>query len=66
MVFDFVFIMTSGGPNNTTDVLAYRMYLNAFNRFQAGYAAASGVMLTIWAALVTVGFTKLRRLGWEV
>jgi raffinose/stachyose/melibiose transport system permease protein len=66
LVFDFIFIMTRGGPNNTTDVLAYRMYLYAFDRFQAGYAAAIGVMLTIWAAFVTVGFTMLRRLGWEV
>jgi raffinose/stachyose/melibiose transport system permease protein len=66
LVFDFIFIMTRGGPNNSTDVLAYRMYLYAFNRFQAGYAAAIGVLLTIWAAVVTVGFMGLRRLGWEV
>jgi ABC-type sugar transport system permease subunit len=58
--------MTRGGPNNSTDVLAYRMYLYAFNRFQAGYAAAIGVLLTIWSAVVTVGFMGLRRLGWEV
>lgn len=66
LVFDFVFIMTGGGPNHTTDVLALRMYLYAFDRFQAGYAAAIGVALTIWAAIVTTGFVTLRRLGWEV
>jgi raffinose/stachyose/melibiose transport system permease protein len=66
LVFDFIFIMTRGGPNNSTDVLAYRMYLYAFNRFQAGYAAAIGVMLTIWAGVVTLGFVALRRVGWEV
>ena len=66
LVFDFIFIMTRGGPSNTTDVLAYRMYLYAFDRFQAGYGAAIGVMLTIWAAVVTLGFIMLRRLGWEV
>lgn len=66
LVFDFVFIMTRGGPSGTTDVVAYRMYLYAFDRFQAGYGAAIGVMLTIWAAIVTLGFVMIRRRGWEV
>jgi ABC-type sugar transport system permease subunit len=47
-------------------MIALRMYVYAFDRFQAGYAAAIGVTLTIWAAVVTVGFVTLRRLGWEV
>jgi len=66
LVFDFIFIMTRGGPSNSTEVLAYRMYLYAFDRFQAGYAAAIGVMLTFWSGIVTVGFLLLRRVGWEV
>jgi raffinose/stachyose/melibiose transport system permease protein len=66
LVFDFVFIMTRGGPSNSTDVLAHRMYLYAFDRFQAGYGAAIGVTLSIWAAIVTLVFVLVRRLGWEV
>ena len=66
LVFDYIFIMTRGGPSNNTEVLAYRMYLYAFNRFQAGYGAAIGVSLTLWALIVTGGFILLRRLGWEV
>jgi raffinose/stachyose/melibiose transport system permease protein len=66
LVFDYIYIMTRGGPSNSTEVIAYRMYVAAFSRYQAGYAAAIGVTLSIWAAVVTVGFLILRRKGWEV
>jgi len=66
LVFDYIYIMTRGGPSNSTEVLAYRMYVYAFTRYQAGYSSAIGVTLSIWAAVVTVGFLLLRRRGWEV
>jgi raffinose/stachyose/melibiose transport system permease protein len=66
LVFDYIYIMTGGGPSNSTEVIALRMYTYAFNRYQAGYGAAIGVSLTIWSAIVTLGFLWLRRLGWEV
>lgn len=66
LVFDYIYIMTGGGPSNSTEVIALRMYTYAFNRYEAGYAAAIGVTLTIWSAIVTLGFLALRRMGWEV
>jgi len=66
LVFDYIYVMTRGGPSNSTDVIAHRMYVYAFTRYQAGYGAAIGVTLSIWAAFVTLGFLILRRRGWEV
>jgi raffinose/stachyose/melibiose transport system permease protein len=66
LVFDYIYVMTRGGPGSSTDVIAYRMYVYAFTRYQAGYGAAIGVTLSIWAAIVTLGFLFLRRRGWEV
>ena len=66
LVFDYIYIMTGGGPSNSTEVIALRMFTYAFNRYEAGYGAAIGVTLTLWSALVTLGFLWLRRLGWEV
>lgn len=66
LVFDYIYIMTGGGPSNSTEVVALRMYTYAFNRYEAGYGAAIGVTLTIWSAIVTLGFLALRRMGWEV
>jgi raffinose/stachyose/melibiose transport system permease protein len=66
LVFDYIYIMTGGGPSNSTEVIAFRMFQYAFNRYQAGYGAAIGVTLAIWSAVVTLAFLALRRLGWEV
>jgi len=66
LAFNFVYIMTRGGPNHSTDVLALRMYIYAFDRFEAGYGASIGVLLTLWSAFVTLLFLGLRRMGWEV
>lgn len=44
-VFAQVQIMTKGGPNNDTNVLAYNIYNYAFKFSQMGYASAMAVIL---------------------
>jgi multiple sugar transport system permease protein len=44
-VFDFVFVMTQGGPANSTTTLAYWIYENAFQWFHLGYASAIAFVL---------------------
>ena len=46
-VFDQVYIMTQGGPADTTRVIALNIYYYAFERVQMGYAAAMSVLLFI-------------------
>jgi multiple sugar transport system permease protein len=43
--FDLVAVMTSGGPYNSSNVLAYYMYDNAISRYRMGYASAIATVL---------------------
>lgn len=43
--FDLVFIMTRGGPANSSSVLANFMYIESFNNYKMGYGAAIAVIL---------------------
>lgn len=44
-VFGQVFVMTGGGPYNTTQVLVQYVYRTGFSYFQLGYASAMSVLL---------------------
>lgn len=44
-VFDQVFVITQGGPANTTVTIGYIVYQNAFQRGQMGLAAATAIVL---------------------
>lgn len=47
MVFDEVYVMTSGGPGRSTEVLATLLYKTGFRKDNMGYACAIGTMLFI-------------------
>lgn len=66
LVFDYVFMMTGGGPANSSEVMGTYLYRNAFQRFDVGYAASIGVMMSLWVMLAVAGFVYLRRRGWEI
>ena len=66
LVFDYVWILTGGGPAGSSEVLGTLVIKNAFNRFQAGYAAAIGLTMSFFAGVVITIFVILRRRGWEV
>ncbi|MER7276933.1 sugar ABC transporter permease [Dactylosporangium sp. NPDC000244] len=63
--FDYIFIMTHGGPANSSDVVSTLMYDQAFNQYSAGYAAALGLSMTAVTGLVLAAYAWLRRKGWE-
>lgn len=44
-VFDLIFIMTQGGPLDSTNVLVYAIYKNAFEYFKVGKASALAYVL---------------------
>lgn len=43
--FEQVYIMTGGGPLNSTNLLVYYIYQEAFGQFDFGYAAAASTFL---------------------
>jgi multiple sugar transport system permease protein len=53
--FEQVFVVTGGGPLNSTNLLVYYIYQEAFGQFDFGYAAAAAtVLLMITLLLVYV------------
>lgn len=47
--FDLIYVMTQGGPNSATELMATYMYKNAFQTMKMGYGAtiASGMFIVI-------------------
>jgi raffinose/stachyose/melibiose transport system permease protein len=66
LVFDYIYIMTQGGPAGATEVVGTLLYERAFRLFEAGYAAAMGLTMTMVSAVVMLVYLHLRRRGWEV
>lgn len=66
LVFDYVYIITRGGPAGASEVVGTLMWKQAFERFEAGYAAAMGLGLSFVSGVIVLIFVILRRRGWEV
>ena len=61
LVFDQFFLMTRGGPSNSTITAVYWIYNRAFMNYHLGYGAA--LALLVLAVLVVVNLVQLRLLG---
>lgn len=53
-VFDPIYVLTQGGPANSTNVVSYHMYDTAFNFGNAGQATAMAFVLFIVVLLFTI------------
>ena len=53
LAFDQFFIMTGGGPSNSTITAVYSIYRNSFISFKLGYGAALSVFLMVILAIVS-------------
>ena len=53
-VFDLVYMMTGGGPNNATRTIVSYIYDNAFRFFKMGYASAMAWVLFVIIFLLTL------------
>jgi raffinose/stachyose/melibiose transport system permease protein len=51
--FDLIYVMTGGGPNGASEVMASYMYQKAFKGFDFGYASAIGFFLLVICLVVT-------------
>ncbi|WP_246427609.1 carbohydrate ABC transporter permease [Paenibacillus phyllosphaerae] len=52
-VFDLIAFLTSGGPNNASTVIVYRIYEEGFVNFRMGYASAISWLLFAIVGVVT-------------
>lgn len=60
-VFDHIYLMTNGGPENGTLVLAFYIYEQAFKFFDIGYASALAMIMFAIVMVLTVLQLVLRR-----
>ena len=58
-VFDLVYIMTSGGPVNSTEMLATYSYKLSFGQYQFSMGSAAAVVLFMFLFVVGLGYLKL-------
>ncbi|MEW5816083.1 MAG: sugar ABC transporter permease [Spirochaetota bacterium] len=65
LVFDQIFVMTSGGPLKSTDVIGFLLYRFAFRYFKLGFASAVGCLIFILIFIITIFQRKFLRLNGE-
>ncbi len=57
-VFEEVYIMSRGGPANSTKTIVYYLYEKGFSSLEMGYASAIGIVIFIGIFLVSVATFK--------
>ncbi len=60
-IFDLIYLMTQGGPLDSTNVLVYSIYKNAFEYFNVGKASAIAYVLFIIILVLTLFQWSLRK-----
>lgn len=58
--FDLVYVMTRGGPGDSTQLLATYLYREAFRHNHYGYGSTIAVLLTLFVLLISVLFLRFR------
>lgn len=59
-VFDLVYMLTFGGPGNSTQVASFYIYRVSFKQFQTGYGGALSILVLILISVLAMILTKGR------
>lgn len=59
--FALIQLLTSGGPNHSTDTVMYYIYYTAFKLYKYGYGNAMGVVLAIFIALLSAAQFRIAK-----
>jgi len=59
--FDFVYLMTGGGPANSTEMLSTLAYSFAFRTFEVGKAAAVAIAMSVFGLIASFVYVWLSR-----
>ncbi|MDU5569387.1 sugar ABC transporter permease [Actinomyces sp.] len=61
LTFDYVYLMTQGGPANSTEILATYAYGFAFSTFQFGKAAAVGLIMSGFGLIASIVYVRVTK-----
>ena len=60
-VFDLIYVMTEGGPNNSTNVVVYSIYKYAFEYFDIGKSCALAYILFVIIFILAILQRKVKK-----
>jgi multiple sugar transport system permease protein len=63
-VFDYIYVLTSGGPGTRTEVLSFYAYQRSFTTIEWGYGSVLGIVILVLAIVVANVYVKLFRVDW--
>lgn len=64
-IFDLIYVLTAGGPGNSSLMTGYLIFRTALREFNVGYASAQTVLFVLVVTLVTIPVTMLsKRVKW--
>ncbi len=64
-IFDLIWVMTTGGPYHSTEVLATYMYYCGFTIDRMGYSAAIATIMVVLTMLAMLAYIRLGRISAE-
>jgi ABC-type sugar transport system permease subunit len=65
-LFDLVYVLTGGGPNQATEVIGYFLYQAAFQRLEYGYASALAWLIALMTLGLAILYRRLTARGEEI
>ena len=65
VTFDYIFLMTGGGPARSTEMLSTYAYAFAFTSFEVGKAAAVALVMSFFGLVASLVYVRLSRASLE-
>jgi raffinose/stachyose/melibiose transport system permease protein len=61
LAFDFVYVLTQGGPAFSSEVLSTLSYRYAFYNFTMGPAAAVALVISLFGLVATIFYVRIQQ-----
>ena len=61
LTFEYIYLLTGGGPAHATEMLSTYAYTMGFSTFQVGRASAVGLIMSAFGLMAAVVYTWLSR-----
>ncbi|WP_095175167.1 MULTISPECIES: carbohydrate ABC transporter permease [Blautia] len=58
-VFDVIYMLTQGGPNNSTMTISYYTYFQTFSLFDFGYGATIAMIVALLTVFIALTYKKI-------
>lgn len=63
-VFDYIFVLTSGGPGTRTEVISFYAYQRSFSTIEWGYGSVLGLLILVIAIVAANVFVRVFKVAW--